>query len=665
MLLALGFVPSGILFFGINGDTIAAMSMILVALVTLLSYGLNRYGYNSAAGLLVVLLLTVVLYARAVATSTPESPRTLNSFVFVILFSGIFLSRRVTVFVGLLHIGLMFAYPSLAAGIEMGEFINSRLFYYATMLVFALLVSWFIDRRQQLHIQEVNASEQRYRELADREAHHARWFAEILSATPDHFVVFNRDQRIQYVNAPTPADLGFERDEMIGKTWAELGMHGPVARTFEHHLTQVFEGVESLTVDVADINTDQHYKLAFRPIHDADGVIVSAVATRREVTQYVYAQRELAASNQRYRIISELISDYAFAFVRDDDDTPQLEWITDSFQRVTGYSWEGLMATGDIFTLYHPEDRAGVLDVVRRVWQGEAVDSTARIVTFDGEVRWTNVRRLPERDPETGHIRRYYGVVQDITEQRKAERQRSRLEAERQYLGVIQDFVRAVSHDFRNSLANIETSRYLIHRHLVEPSGKPKMIEKSENMHNFVQHLSEQLNNLDTVFSLTHKDHHPLDIAHVLEMLVQQTRPAIEAQEITFIVDIAPDLPQISGNMQEMMQAVGHLLKNAIIYTPPGGTITLSAQRVKDLIVIQVVDTGPGVASEHLPLIFDLFYRADPARSMTAGGVGIGLSIVKLIMDAHGGSVSVDSPPGSGATFTLRLPVTHEQPHAE
>ncbi|NJL56848.1 hypothetical protein HC928_18125 [bacterium] len=119
----------------------------------------------------------------------------------------------------------------------------------------------------------------------------------------------------------------------------------------------------------------------------------------------------------------------------------------------------------------------------------------------------------------------------------------------------------------------------------------------------------------------------------------------------------APYLPTVHGSSGELAQAVQHLLNNALTYTPEGGRITLSVQLVANEVQVTVADTGPGIDPEHLPHIFDLFYRADPARSMTAGGVGVGLSIVKLIMDAHGGRVEVSSEPGLGSSFTLALPV--------
>ena len=100
---------------------------------------------------------------------------------------------------------------------------------------------------------------------------------------------------------------------------------------------------------------------------------------------------------------------------------------------------------------------------------------------------------------------------------------------------------------------------------------------------------------------------------------------------------------------------LGNLIDNAIKYTPPGGTITLSLHREGNWANLEVSDTGIGIAPEHLAHIFDRFYRVDKARSRTSGGTGLGLAIVKGIAEQHGGRVTVTSEPGRGSTFTVWL----------
>jgi signal transduction histidine kinase len=99
------------------------------------------------------------------------------------------------------------------------------------------------------------------------------------------------------------------------------------------------------------------------------------------------------------------------------------------------------------------------------------------------------------------------------------------------------------------------------------------------------------------------------------------------------------------------------LLNNAMNHTPRGGSVRLRTYVSEGRACVEVADTGVGITPEHLPRIFDLFYRADESRSVNSGGVGLGLSIVKMVADAHGGQVTVESRPGEGSVFTLALPI--------
>jgi two-component system heavy metal sensor histidine kinase CusS len=105
-----------------------------------------------------------------------------------------------------------------------------------------------------------------------------------------------------------------------------------------------------------------------------------------------------------------------------------------------------------------------------------------------------------------------------------------------------------------------------------------------------------------------------------------------------------------------LQRAVGNLVANAIHHTPAGGSVTLSAVAKDGEVRVEVADTGRGVATEHLPHMFDRFYRADPARTSAAGHVGLGLAIVKGIAELHGGRVAVESEPGRGMRVTLHFP---------
>jgi signal transduction histidine kinase len=128
------------------------------------------------------------------------------------------------------------------------------------------------------------------------------------------------------------------------------------------------------------------------------------------------------------------------------------------------------------------------------------------------------------------------------------------------------------------------------------------------------------------------------------------------AKGVRLLTDLA-DAGRVQVDSDRIGQVLGNLLDNALRHTPPGGTVTLASRRIDHWVEYRVADTGQGVTAEHLPHLFDRFYRADSARDRGHGGSGIGLAIAKALVEAHGGGISVTSDgPGQGTTFTVRLP---------
>ena len=121
--------------------------------------------------------------------------------------------------------------------------------------------------------------------------------------------------------------------------------------------------------------------------------------------------------------------------------------------------------------------------------------------------------------------------------------------------------------------------------------------------------------------------------------------------------DIPDDLPPIDGDPERVHQVLFNLVDNAVRFTPAGGEVTVSAHRSNGSIEVSVSDTGVGIPSEHLPRLFERFYRADPARSRDDGGTGIGLAIARSVVEAHGGHIRAESELGQGSTFTFDLPI--------
>jgi len=147
----------------------------------------------------------------------------------------------------------------------------------------------------------------------------------------------------------------------------------------------------------------------------------------------------------------------------------------------------------------------------------------------------------------------------------------------------------------------------------------------------------------------------PVSLGALFGRVVDRHGPAAAAAGVALETATAAGLDVVTGDARRLEQVLQNLTANALRHTPTGGRVALDAARDGGEVVLRVSDTGEGIAAEHLPHVFDRFYKVDPARA-DAGGTGLGLSIVKAIVERHGGSVAVESTPGAGTTFTVRLP---------
>ncbi len=148
-----------------------------------------------------------------------------------------------------------------------------------------------------------------------------------------------------------------------------------------------------------------------------------------------------------------------------------------------------------------------------------------------------------------------------------------------------------------------------------------------------------------------------LALSEVVERVREQLMPLCDAQQLTFVTDVPADLPELWADPDRLAQILLNLLGNALRYTPAGGTITISARPLEGAVQITVRDTGIGISAEHLPHLFERFYRVDKSRTRSSGGTGIGLTIARHLVHAHGGEIWAESEGvGKGAAFHLTMP---------
>lgn len=154
----------------------------------------------------------------------------------------------------------------------------------------------------------------------------------------------------------------------------------------------------------------------------------------------------------------------------------------------------------------------------------------------------------------------------------------------------------------------------------------------------------------------------PTNLAELVQRRVSQAEVIAQGKNISLKTDITERLPEIEADGRRVEQVVANLLDNALNHTPQGGTVTIAVSPDKDGILVSVSDTGEGIPPEHLPYIFERFYRVDDARSRKTGGAGLGLAIAKQMVELHGGRIWVESEAGKGSKFSFAMPRTQQTP---
>ena len=224
-------------------------------------------------------------------------------------------------------------------------------------------------------------------------------------------------------------------------------------------------------------------------------------------------------------------------------------------------------------------------------------------------------------------------------------------EAERHRRNLTAD----IAHELRTPTSNIQGYLEAIKDGVFQPT--PEKIDTLHEQALLLSHLVDDLRLLARVDAGELRlERSQTRVGELLQSALEALRPRAEAKGVTLGLEADPSLPALDLDATRIAQVVGNLLENAVTHTPDGGRVTVSAHAAANAVEVAVADTGPGIALEDLPRLFDRFYRADPSRSRSTGGTGLGLTIARRLVEAHGGSIEVESVVGQGSRFIIRLP---------
>lgn len=384
------------------------------------------------------------------------------------------------------------------------------------------------------------------------------------------------------------------------------------------------------------------------------------VAIVRDGSERRQTMAALRQSESRFRIVSELATDYAYSFRIAANGQPIGEWVTDAFERITGYSFAEVEARGGGITLVHPDDLPVVLQRLQRLFSNQPDTTEYRIITKDGATRWVRDRGLPVWDDEQQRVVCAYGAVQDITEQRQAQEQTQlRQEELAQVLRVatVGELSAGLAHEINQPLAAIVSYAKGCARRLrsgvVSPDDLLRVVEEIAAQAVRADEIVRRLRQLARKSSSRRE---PVDVNALVKNAVELTRHETRARRIEVDLDLTGDLPHVTGDGIALEQVMLNLLRNA--FEAMSRSDAASARVVirtgvdaPKSVVVSVSDLGEGFGSMDPERAFEPFF------TMKSNGLGLGLSISRSIVEAHGGRLWAEPQSRGGVTMRFSLPV--------
>jgi len=382
------------------------------------------------------------------------------------------------------------------------------------------------------------------------------------------------------------------------------------------------------------------------PLRDAGGRIVQWFGTGTDVSELERAESALRYSEDRLR--QGLVAAHMAVWERDPG-TGAVSFSA-NLHSVFGKDWQNV---SEVWELYHPEDRQMVLDCHAQVMRdGGNYHLTPRILRADdGSVAWIDLRGHlgPGIDGRTV----VHAVAIDITERKRAE-EALRLADRRK-----DEFLAMLAHELRNPLAPIASAADMLRIAYAQEARIKQISEIVARQVAHMRHLVDDLLDVSRVTrGLVTVARKPLDLGRVLNEAVEQSRPLVDARRHVLSVEPPSGPLTVDGDHTRLVQVVANLVTNAAKYTPEGGRIDVTLAAEDTQAVLSVHDNGSGIGPDLLPVVFDLFTQGTRTLDRAQGGLGLGLALVRKLVELHGGTVTAASPgPGQGSTFTVRLPL--------
>ena len=403
-----------------------------------------------------------------------------------------------------------------------------------------------------------------------------------------------------------------------------------------------------------------------RPIRDAKGAVVRWFGAAADVHDLKAAQQALRESEEHLRLATEAGGVGTFSF----DLQERQAFCSSTTRKLLGLSVDVGFQRRLLLSCVHPDDRTEVNRVTRCAFESEApCRSQFRILRGGQEVRWIELMAHVRRDGE-GKPAALYGALLDVTDRKRLEEERdalldseraARRDAERAN-HLKDDFLAIVSHELRAPLNAILGWSQLLRRGEVSSDRNGKALDVIERNAALLGRLMGDMLDMERIrVGKLALDKSLCDLARLVDVAVETMRPQANEREIELARRDTLGPVKVLGDPARLQQIVCNLLGNAIKFSAPGGRTEVSLACADGHVTLTVRDDGRGIRPEMLPHVFERFRQADTSTGRRQGGLGLGLSIVKDLVELHGGVVRAESEGlGCGTTLTVELPLAEE-----
>jgi hypothetical protein len=504
------------------------------------------------------------------------------------------------------------------------------------LIGFAKVTRDLSERRE--NEETLRASEQRFRALVQGVRDYA-----IFMLDPDGNVA-TWNEGAQHIK-------GYSASDIIGRHFSRFYPPDALARGLPAH--------ELKTATIEGRFEDEGWRLrkdgsrfwanvVLTAIRDVHGQLLGFTKITRDLTERRRHEQELRASEEKFRMLVEGVIDYAIITL--DRDGCITSWNTGA-ARLNGYAASDII--GRHFSRLYPTDEIDAnkpwQDLIVAREQGRHVEEGWR-ARRDGTQYWANnlVALLHESD---GRSQSYYMVTQDLSQRKYAEDLADA--AQRTH-----EFIAMLAHELRNPLAPIRNAVALMERKGLGDPVLESMRQTIDRQSMLLTRIVDELLDVNRIargqFSV---ERSAIDLREVLHRAMETSRPLIEQRHQTFEVKIPDAALTVNGDPMRLTQVFLNLMNNAAKYTHVGGKLSLKVDVVEGNYCVRVADNGKGIPRDSLETVFELFMQIDPESSGTQGGLGVGLALVRRIVELHGGRVFARSEGlNHGSEFVVQLP---------